>query len=65
MDTVIRDEKKLLNRVSKSLKPGAIFLFHDTSKTTLAILPAFINRVKGSGYEIVRLDKMLNLKPYA
>jgi peptidoglycan-N-acetylglucosamine deacetylase len=65
MDTVIKDEKKLLNKISRSLKPGAIFLFHDTSKTTLAILPSFIKWVRESGYEIVRLDKMLHLKPYA
>ena len=65
MDTVIRDERKLFNKISKSLKPGAIFLFHDTSKITIAVLPAFINWVKESGYEIVRLDKMLHLKPYA
>ena len=65
MDTVIKNEKTLLGKISKSLKPGAIFLFHDTSKTTLAVLPAFITWVKKSGYAIVRLDKMLNLKPYA
>lgn len=65
MDTVIQNEKKLFDKISKSLKPGAIFLFHDTSKTTLAVLPAFIKWVKQNGYEIVRLDKMLHLKPYA
>ncbi|MEJ7587143.1 MAG: polysaccharide deacetylase family protein [Ferruginibacter sp.] len=65
MDTVINNEKQLFNKVCRSLKPGAIFLFHDTSKTTLSILPAFIRWVKESGYEIVRLDKMLHLKPYA
>ncbi|MEO6730745.1 MAG: polysaccharide deacetylase family protein [Ferruginibacter sp.] len=65
MDTVMKDEKKLLNKISKSLKPGAIFLFHDTSKTMVAILPAFLTYVRDSGYEIVRLDKMLHLEPYA
>ena len=65
MDTVIENEKMLFDKICRSLKPGAIFLFHDTSKTTLAILPAFINWVKQNGYEIVRLDKMLHLKPYA
>jgi peptidoglycan/xylan/chitin deacetylase (PgdA/CDA1 family) len=64
-DTVIKDEKKLLNKLINKLKPGAVFLFHDTSVTTLAILPAFLQHVKSSGYEIVRLDKMLNLQPYA
>ncbi|MEO5996792.1 MAG: polysaccharide deacetylase family protein [Chitinophagaceae bacterium] len=64
MDTVIKDEKKLLTKVTKALKPGAILLFHDTSKTTLAILPSFIKQVNEKGYKIVRLDKLLKLKAY-
>ena len=65
LDTVIRDEQKLLKKINEAIKPGAIILFHDTSRTTLAILPAFIRQVKERGYEIVRLDKMLNLQAYA
>jgi len=65
LDTVIKDEDKLLKKINKAIKPGAIVLFHDTSRTTLAILPTFIRQVKEHGYEIVRLDKMLNLHPYA
>ncbi len=65
MDTVIKDEKKLFDKIIKALKPGAVYLFHDTSEITIAILPAFIKHVKESGYEIVRLDKMLALQPYA
>jgi len=64
-DTVINGEKKLFDKITKALKPGAIFLFHDTSQTTVNILPLFIQYVKENGYEIVRLDKMLHLKPYA
>ena len=65
MDTVIKDKKKLLHKISRSLKPGAIFLFHDTSKTTVNALPAFIKEVKNKGYNIIPLDKLLLLKPYA
>lgn len=65
MDTVIRDEKTLLKKLLAALQPGAVFLFHDTSKTTVSILSEFISTVKDSGYDIVRLDKMLNLRPYA
>ena len=65
MDTVIKDEKKLLDKITKALKPGAVYLFHDTSESTVAILAAFIKHVKELGYEIVRLDKMLALQPYA
>ncbi len=65
MDTVIKDEKKLLNKINLSIKPGAVFLFHDTSKTTLNVLPEFIKEVKSQGYHIIPLDKLLFLKPYA
>ena len=65
MDTKIKDKNMLLEKVNSSLKPGAVFLFHDTSATTLAILPSFIQGAKESGYKIVRLDKMLNVQAYA
>ena len=65
MDTVIKDAPKLLIKVTASLKPGAVVLFHDTSKSTLDILSTFIKQARENGYEIVRLDKLLNLEPYA
>jgi peptidoglycan-N-acetylglucosamine deacetylase len=65
MDTVIKDEKKLLGKVNSAIKPGAVFLFHDTCKITLNILPSFIEQVKKKGYQVVSLDKLLHLKPYA
>jgi peptidoglycan/xylan/chitin deacetylase (PgdA/CDA1 family) len=64
-DTKIKNDKRLLRRVTKRVKPGAIVLFHDTSKTTLNILPEFIRKLKQDGYTISRLDKMLKLEPYA
>ncbi len=65
MDTVIKDEQKLLSKINKGIKPGAVFLFHDTSKTTMRVLPEFIKEVKKQGYNIIPLDKMLALKAYA
>ncbi|NOT11840.1 MAG: polysaccharide deacetylase family protein [Methylococcaceae bacterium] len=64
LDTMISDEEKLLKRAMNSLKPGAVYLFHDTNKTTLAILPGFIKQVIANDYKIVRLDDMLNLPAY-
>jgi peptidoglycan/xylan/chitin deacetylase (PgdA/CDA1 family) len=65
MDTVINDEQKLLSKITRRLNPGSIFLFHDTGKATISVLPLFIEQAKAQGYEIVRLDKMLNLQAYA
>jgi peptidoglycan/xylan/chitin deacetylase (PgdA/CDA1 family) len=65
LDTTIKEEIKLLHRIMAQLKPGAVFLFHDTSQTTLQVLPQFIKEVKNQGYSIVPLDKLLHLTPYA
>lgn len=65
MDTVIKDETKLFDKIKARLKPGAVFLFHDTSSTTLQVLPRFIKEVKNQGYHIVPLDKLLHLPAYA
>lgn len=65
LDTVTKDETKLLLRVADALKPGAIILFHDTSRTTLSVLPEVIRRARAGGYVFTRLDKMVNIAPYA
>lgn len=65
MDTVIKDGERLLSKINEGIKPGAVFLFHDTSKSTLSILPEFIQEVKKRGYNIIPLDKLLALQPYA
>lgn len=64
LDTVIKNQQKLLKKVTGRLKPGAILLFHDSGKATVQVLSAFISHCKEQGYEIVRLDKLLNLEPY-
>lgn len=65
LDTTIKDKDKLLEKVMKALKPGAVILFHDTCKSTSDMLPEFLQKVKASGYAIVPMDKLLNLQPYA
>lgn len=65
MDTVSKDDQGLLNKLKQSLKPGAIFLFHDTMAVTVSVLADFINYAQQQGYEITPLDKLLNLQPYA
>ena len=65
MDTVANDKDKLFKKITECMKPGAIYLFHDTISVTVDILPDFLKYVKDKGYEIVRLDKLLNLNAYA
>ena len=65
LDTVIKDNNKLFKKVTGALHPGAILLFHDTSKTTLNVLPLIIEEALNKGYEFVRLDKLINKEAYA
>lgn len=64
-DTKIADEQKLLSRITEGLKPGDIILLHDSMAITAAILPELIGRIRSKGFNINRLDKMLNIAPYA
>jgi peptidoglycan-N-acetylglucosamine deacetylase len=64
LDTVIKDEEKLLKKIDAMLQPGSIILLHDTSKTTLSVLPRLIVAARNKGYEFVRADKLLNVAPY-
>ena len=63
-DTVIKNRVRLLSKILSALKPGAILLLHDTSETTVAILPELLKAIRHKGFQIVRLDKLVNLKPY-
>lgn len=65
LDTVARDDKKLLDKLWKELRPGAVILFHDTMAITAAILPAFLAGVRERGFEIIPIDELINEDAYA
>jgi len=64
MDTVLKEEPKLLSNMVRALQPGAVFLFHDSSLTTVGILDEFIAQAHQRGYAIVPLDQLLGICPY-
>jgi peptidoglycan-N-acetylglucosamine deacetylase len=63
-DTIIKDPAKLFARAARSLKGGDIILFHDYSDSMVSMLPQFLALAKEKGLKIVRLDELLNEKPY-
>ncbi|WP_119078946.1 polysaccharide deacetylase family protein [Chitinophaga alhagiae] len=65
LDTVIREEDKLFERVTRKVSAGDIFLFHDTAAATVKILPALIKQLKREGFAIKRIDELLNIPAYA
>ena len=64
LDTVTGSPDKLMQRVLKQIKPGAVILLHDTCAVTAQVLPALIDALRLKGYDIVPLHKMLNVQPY-
>jgi peptidoglycan/xylan/chitin deacetylase (PgdA/CDA1 family) len=63
-DTIIKNPHHLYTKILSALKPGTILLLHDTSETMVTILPDLLKSIRDKGYQIIRLDKMINLKPY-
>lgn len=64
-DTMFDSAEDLLEKLKKMLQPGGIILLHDKMLATKQMLSSFIDYVKTEGYEIVPMDKILDLKPYA
>lgn len=64
LDTVIKQETKIFNRVIRKLRSGDIILFHDTSKRTVGVIKDLLPYLTAQGYQCVTIDKLLNLKPY-
>lgn len=63
-DTVARSRNELLEKCLKRLKNGDVVLFHDWGEHTLGILSDFIKGAHSRGFEIIRLDKLLDTSAY-
>lgn len=64
LDTVIKEENRLLKRVKKKLKKGSILLFHDHLEFLPRFLPLFLDYLLKEGYTVVGLDQLLQLQAY-
>jgi peptidoglycan/xylan/chitin deacetylase (PgdA/CDA1 family) len=65
LDTIIKNEKRLFNKIKKRIKPGDIILFHDHSVVLTDILPEILEYIRNIGLKIVRVDELIEEKPYA
>jgi peptidoglycan/xylan/chitin deacetylase (PgdA/CDA1 family) len=63
-DTVNEKAADIFNRIVSNLNNGDIILMHDSKPWTLNVLALLIPYLKEHNFEIQRLDKLLNLKPY-
>jgi peptidoglycan/xylan/chitin deacetylase (PgdA/CDA1 family) len=61
-DTITVSPKKIVARISRQLKPGAIILLHDGNIPAARLLPTvklLLATLCERGYDVVRLDKMI------
>lgn len=66
LDWSQKEKDNIVKNVLDNLRPGDIVLMHSNGdkKATAEALPSMIKGIKEKGYEIVTLDKMLNIKAY-
>lgn len=65
LDTLVQDPAQLLASMVRALAPGAVFLFHDTSAATAAMLDEFLQQARARGFRVVPLDELLGVTAYA
>jgi peptidoglycan/xylan/chitin deacetylase (PgdA/CDA1 family) len=64
LDTVIKNEDKILKRMIRHTKPGSIILLHDHLKSTPGILYRYLTFLKEQDYQVLKLSEALQTKPY-
>lgn len=66
LDWSQKEPGNIVNNVIDNVRPGEIILMHanEDKAATVAALPVIIKKLKAMGYEIVTLDKILNVQPY-
>lgn len=64
LDTIIRDKKRLMNRVTDNLKGGDIVLFHDAHEHMVPVLKSFLEYARENEFEIMRLDSLIGVEAY-
>ena len=62
LDTAIKEEDKIFNRIIKRLSPGSIVLLHDTSQRSANVLEQLLVHLEQNDYKVVPLDQLLNVE---
>jgi len=62
LDTVIKDEKRILNRIVPRLKAGDVVLLHDTSERTVRVLEQLLIKMKEMNLQSIPVDRLLKIE---
>ncbi len=64
LDTVIDNERELVERIRSKIRPGDLLLFHDTKPVLTRALPLLIRYLNEQQYRIVSPDELLKTGAY-
>ncbi len=59
LDTVIKNEDLILERIKKRIQPGSIVLLHDTSAKTVSVLEQLLLFLQTEGYKTITIEELL------
>lgn len=65
LDTRIKDQQQLLERIKERIRPGSIILMHDTMDGIEIVLQKLLIHLKENNYNVVALDTLIQKKAYA
>jgi peptidoglycan-N-acetylglucosamine deacetylase len=64
LDTVTKDENKVIGRILRKLQPGDIILLHDTVHYSASLLRNLLSRINERGYTVIGLEELFNIQAY-
>ena len=64
LDTVIKSENLILERIKTRVKPGSIILLHDTSSKTVSVLEQLLLFLQDEGYKTKTITELLDIQAY-
>ena len=64
LDTLAGPRGKVVERIRKRLHDGAVILLHDNRTGSPQLAELVLRMLAQEGYEVVRVDKLLNIHAY-
>lgn len=62
LDTVLSDEKKISDRITRKIKPGSIILLHDSSEKSVRALEILLLNLRRQNYRCVTVCQLLRFE---
>lgn len=59
-DTVTKNPERIVKRITKQLKPGAVILLHDKQTNVLPVLEHLLQVLQKQAYQVVTINELLN-----